>query len=237
MMIDVDYCLDKFGRAETVRFFKWCITNKELARKLFDSKYHMEEKEQNDMTRSLELAGLYTASIIYQLIKNNCNDIVEIILSTDIELLNNLEEDYLPVGVSDYLSFTYSNPNKSVEEFKAFWIDCIKKNSNPREYENQTLTQWLENEWYEWEYICHMHCPQPEIIETLYRKMSVLAINDPSFLAVRAFIQERFYELIDDEWKLKPYILADKEIDQKYSNKYIENKNLNGKMGDKNTGG
>lgn len=236
-MIDVDYCLDKFGRAETVRFFKWCITNKELARKLFDSKYHMEEKEQNDMTRSLELAGLYTASIIYQLIKNNYNDIVEIILNTDIELLNNLEEDYLPVGVSDYLSFTYSNPRKSVEEFKAFWTDCIKKNSNPREYENQTLTLWLKNEWYEWEYICHMYCPQPEIIETLYRKMSILAINDPSFLAVRAFIQERFYEFIDDEWRLKPYILANKEIDQIYSNKYIENKDLNGKKSDKNTGG
>lgn len=223
-MIDVDYYLDKFGRAEMIRFFKWCIINKESARKLFDSECHMEEKEQNELIRSLEMAGLYTVSTIYQLSKINCKDIVEIILNTDIELLNNLEEDYLPIGVSDYLSFVNSNASKSVEEFKTFWTDCIKNNSHQREYENRTLILWLENEWYEWEYICHMHCPQPEVIETLYRKISILAISDPSFLAVRAFIQERFYECINDEWRLKPYILADKEIDRIYNNKYVEKK-------------
>lgn len=234
-MIDVDCYLDKFGRAETLRFFKWCITNKEQTRKLFDLKYHMEENEEDDMIRSLELAGLYTASIICQLLRNNYSEVIEIILNTDMEQLNNLEDDYLPVGVSDYLSLINSNSNKYAEEFRVFWVNCINNNSNPRAYRNQTLVQWLENEWYEWEYICHTHCPQPEIIEALYQKISILSINDPSFLAVKAFIQERFYEFIGDEWTLKTYILGDKEIDQIYNNKYVENKDLNKKTNDKYT--
>lgn len=216
-MLDLVNFEDKCGRSEALRFIKWCILNKELTQRLFEPNYTMSRSELEETIMSLERHGLYSVSITYQLIKFNRKDVMEKILETDIEKIDNLNDDYLPVGISDFLNC----PKAAFDDFKILWDKMLEEN-NPNKPKNRTFDSWIEQEWYDWEYICNTLLPEPDIIEELYQKISTYAINTPSFNIVKAFMQERFYVFDGDNWVIKPYILACKEIYKHHKGKVNE---------------
>lgn len=219
-MNDIRVFADKYGKVEGARFIKWCIKNKESARKLFSSGEPIDGDEFEVIIKSMEDEGLYEAAFILQMGTHNRSEVMEIILNSRPEDIDALDNDYLIAGIDEYLWKMNFRPETGLNEFEAFWYEYICTQRKTQDYKYQTFTSWLEHEWYEWCYLCNVQNPDPLIIEALYKKVNALIINDPSFIVVRALIQERFYEFGDkDEWQIKESIIAYKEIEQKYGSK------------------
>ncbi|XBX10647.1 hypothetical protein QMP26_41665 (plasmid) [Enterocloster clostridioformis] len=218
-MSDIGVCIDKYGKVEGARFIRWCIKNKESARTLFCTTAPIDEDVLEAIIKDMENAGLYEAAFILQMSTHNRSKVMDIILSSSVDDIDALDDDYLAAGINEYLWKMNARPETGLREFEAFWQEYISTYRKARDYKYQTFTSWSEQEWYEWSYICNTQNPDPQIIEALYEKINALIINDPSFIIVRALIQERFYEIDDCSWKIKESIKACKEIEQKYGDK------------------
>lgn len=231
-MNDIGVCIDKFGKVEGARFIRWCINNKESSRKLFCSSDPLDNDELEAITKNMENAGLYEAAFFLRMCTQDRSKVMEIILNSSIDDIADLDDDYLVTGINEYLWKMNSHPETGLREFEAFWQEYISTYCKSSNYKYHTFTLWTEHEWYEWSYLCNTQNPDTQIIDALYKKINALIINDPSFIVVRALIQERFYEYDDGVWKIKESIKACKEMEQKYGSRnrraeeVVKNKNI-----------